>query len=114
MKFKLFRKLNVSLNALKRIYFDQLFKWFIFKSDKNKICFNFMNLSIKALFVSKSEFKRRRKVFKLLYLNLGLCPETPSYYGNRAACYMMLGQHSRALEDAKTSVQVINTESSYG
>ena len=36
----------------------------------------------------------------------GLCPETPAFYGNRAACYMMLAQFARALEDARTSVQL--------
>lgn len=37
---------------------------------------------------------------------INLCPDTPAFYGNRAACYMMLGQFGRALEDAKTSVQL--------
>ena len=35
-----------------------------------------------------------------------LCPENPAYYGNRAACQMMLYQYNKALEDAKTSVQL--------
>merc|ERR1712156_1210277 len=35
-----------------------------------------------------------------------LCPENPAYYGNRAACQMMLSQYNKALEDAKTSVQL--------
>lgn len=33
-----------------------------------------------------------------------LCPETASYYGNRAACYMMLMQYKEALIDARKSV----------
>lgn len=33
-----------------------------------------------------------------------LCPENPSYYGNRSACYMMLGMYKKALDDAQTSV----------
>ena len=35
----------------------------------------------------------------------GLCPGCPAFYGNRAACHMMLGQFVQALEDARTSVQ---------
>ncbi|XP_045471520.1 dnaJ homolog subfamily C member 7 isoform X2 [Harmonia axyridis] len=37
-----------------------------------------------------------------------LCPETPSYYGNRAACLMMLNRFQDALEDARRSVQLDN------
>merc|ERR1712018_117646 len=33
-----------------------------------------------------------------------LCPENPAYYGNRAACHMMLSQYTKALDDAKTAV----------
>ena len=37
---------------------------------------------------------------------IDLCPECPAYYGNRAACHMMLSQHSKALEDAKKAVNL--------
>lgn len=33
-----------------------------------------------------------------------LCPDNASYYGNRSACYMMLGNYKKALEDAQKSV----------
>ncbi|XP_069705184.1 dnaJ homolog subfamily C member 7 [Periplaneta americana] len=33
-----------------------------------------------------------------------LCPDSPAYYGNRSACYMMLHQYKDALEDARKSV----------
>lgn len=36
----------------------------------------------------------------------GLAPDCPAYYGNRAACHMMLSQFSQALDDAKTSVTI--------
>jgi len=36
---------------------------------------------------------------------ISLCPGCPAFYGNRAACHMMLGQFVQALEDARTSVQ---------
>ena len=34
---------------------------------------------------------------------MDLCPQCASFYGNRSACYLMLGQPRQALEDAKTS-----------
>lgn len=37
---------------------------------------------------------------------INLCPDTPAYYGNRAATYMMLGDYRSALRDAKQSVQI--------
>ncbi|KAL1123908.1 hypothetical protein AAG570_001678, partial [Ranatra chinensis] len=39
---------------------------------------------------------------------INLCPENPSYYGNRAACYVMLGMFKAAQEDARKSVQLNN------
>lgn len=35
-----------------------------------------------------------------------LCPETPAFYGNRAACHMMLGDYKAALTDARLAVQL--------
>lgn len=35
-----------------------------------------------------------------------LCPESPSYYGNRAACYMMLSKYKEALEDSRKAVSL--------
>jgi hypothetical protein len=32
-----------------------------------------------------------------------LCPQCVAFYGNRSACYLMLGQPRQALEDAKTA-----------
>nr|ACO15085.1 DnaJ homolog subfamily C member 7 [Caligus clemensi] len=37
---------------------------------------------------------------------ISLCPDNPAFYGNRSACFMMLGQYSNALEDAKRSVSI--------
>jgi len=37
---------------------------------------------------------------------IDLCPENPAYYGNRSACHMMLAQYSKALDDAKTAVNL--------
>ncbi|KAK7793735.1 hypothetical protein R5R35_007885 [Gryllus longicercus] len=35
-----------------------------------------------------------------------LCPESPAYYGNRSACYMMLHQYKEALDDARKAIQL--------
>ena len=35
-----------------------------------------------------------------------LCPQCVSFYGNRSACYLMLGQPRQALEDARTSTNL--------
>lgn len=35
---------------------------------------------------------------------IAICPETPAYYGNRAACYMMLGDFKSALGDSRQSI----------
>lgn len=44
---------------------------------------------------------------RLYYLqNVGLCPEIARYYGNRAACYMMIGRYKDALNDAKKCVEM--------
>ncbi|XP_076237616.1 tetratricopeptide repeat protein 2 isoform X2 [Calliopsis andreniformis] len=35
-----------------------------------------------------------------------LCPDNCIYYGNRAACYMMLGNYRNALSDAKRAIEL--------
>ena len=54
-------------------------------------------------------YKKHRLNYGLLIFQKfhfsGLCPGCPAFYGNRAACHMMLGQFVQALEDARTSVQ---------
>lgn len=35
-----------------------------------------------------------------------LCPDSAGYYGNRAACYMMLGRYKDAFDDARKSIQL--------
>lgn len=35
---------------------------------------------------------------------INLCPETASFYGNRAACQMMLGNYKAALNDSRQAV----------
>lgn len=35
---------------------------------------------------------------------INLCPENPAYYGNRSACYMMMGDYKQALRDSRDAV----------
>merc|ERR1712012_851761 len=37
---------------------------------------------------------------------IDLCPQCAAFYGNRSACYLMLGQPKLALEDAKTATNL--------
>jgi len=37
---------------------------------------------------------------------IDLCPQCAAFYGNRSACYLMLGQPKQALQDAKTATTV--------
>lgn len=52
------------------------------------------------------KIKRYDAALSLYTDAINLCPETPAYYGNRAATYMMLGDYKSALRDAKQSVQL--------
>ncbi|XP_054284464.1 dnaJ homolog subfamily C member 7-like [Macrosteles quadrilineatus] len=50
------------------------------------------------------KLKQYHKALPFYTEAIELCPETASYYGNRAACYMMLSKYREALEDARKSV----------
>ncbi|ENN78715.1 dnaJ homolog subfamily C member 7 [Dendroctonus ponderosae] len=52
------------------------------------------------------KIKQYQSALQLYSEAINLCPETAAYYGNRAACYMMLNRHRDALEDARRSVQI--------
>lgn len=52
------------------------------------------------------KIKQYRSAIPLYTEAIGLCPDTASYYGNRSACYMMLGSFREALEDARKAVQL--------
>ena len=48
-------------------------------------------------------------VWSIKYLLLAiadLCPQHTAFYGNRSACYLMLGQPRQALEDARTATNL--------
>ncbi|XP_065213632.1 dnaJ homolog subfamily C member 7 [Planococcus citri] len=50
--------------------------------------------------------KEYTKALKFYSDAIDILPENASYYGNRAACYMMLGQYYKALEDARKSINL--------
>lgn len=47
-----------------------------------------------------------RKSIDLYTKAIELCPETASYYGNRAAAYMMIQKYKLAIEDSKTATSI--------
>lgn len=55
-----------------------------------------------------NEYKARnyRTALKLYSDAITLCPSVPSYYGNRAACYLMLGECKAAIADSKKSISL--------
>lgn len=54
------------------------------------------------------KFKNYKGALAMYEEAIKLCPENASYYGNRSACYMMLGMYKKALEDAQKSVALDN------
>lgn len=54
------------------------------------------------------KIKQYKSALILYSESINLCPDTASYYGNRAACYMMMGNYRLALEDALKSVSLDN------
>lgn len=47
-----------------------------------------------------------RKSIDLYTKAIELCPDTASYYGNRAAAYMMIQKYKLAIEDSKTATSI--------
>ncbi|CAH2988614.1 unnamed protein product [Chilo suppressalis] len=50
------------------------------------------------------KFKNYKGALTMYDEAIKLCPENAAYYGNRSACYMMLGMYKKALEDAQKAV----------
>ncbi|KAL0849073.1 hypothetical protein ABMA28_013435 [Loxostege sticticalis] len=50
------------------------------------------------------KFKNYKGALAMYEEAIKLCPENAAYYGNRSACYMMLGLYKKALEDAQKAV----------
>lgn len=52
------------------------------------------------------KIKQYRSALPLYTEAINLCPDTAAYYGNRAACYIMLNKFEEALEDSRKCVQL--------
>ncbi|XP_053607541.1 dnaJ homolog subfamily C member 7 [Plodia interpunctella] len=52
------------------------------------------------------KFKNYKSALAMYDEAIKLCPENAAYYGNRSACYMMLGLYKKALEDAQKAVSL--------
>lgn len=52
------------------------------------------------------KIKQYKSALPLYTEAIELCPETAAYYGNRAACYIMLNRYHEALDDSRKSVQL--------
>lgn len=52
------------------------------------------------------KLKQYSKALKCYSEAINICPNVAAYYGNRAACYMMLNMYTYALDDAKLSVSL--------
>ncbi|GAB0089401.1 dnaJ homolog subfamily C member 7 [Sergentomyia squamirostris] len=50
--------------------------------------------------------KNYTAALKLYSDAIALCPDLPAFFGNRAACYMMLGDYKQALRDARQSIDL--------
>lgn len=52
------------------------------------------------------KLKNYREALQKYSEAIDLCPQCVAFYGNRSACYLMLGQPRQALEDAKTATSL--------
>ncbi|XP_026737789.1 dnaJ homolog subfamily C member 7 [Trichoplusia ni] len=55
------------------------------------------------------KFKNYKGALAMYDEAIQLCPDNAAYYGNRSACYMMLGMYKKALEDAQKAVALDST-----
>uniref|UniRef100_A0A2A4JBR3 DnaJ homolog subfamily C member 7 n=1 Tax=Heliothis virescens TaxID=7102 RepID=A0A2A4JBR3_HELVI len=55
------------------------------------------------------KFKNYKGALAMYDEAIQLCPENAAYYGNRSACYMMLGMYKKAREDAVKAVSLDST-----
>ena len=104
-----FHALYITEDELQDIQSQQIFYYFLVQIWPSKTQSAFIVLLSQLFFAMitmwMSWVKKSLINSNLLHFS-GLCPGCPAFYGNRAACHMMLGQFVQALEDARTSVQL--------
>uniref|UniRef100_A0A1B0DR43 Uncharacterized protein n=1 Tax=Phlebotomus papatasi TaxID=29031 RepID=A0A1B0DR43_PHLPP len=52
------------------------------------------------------KIKNYSAALKLYSDAISLCPNLPAFFGNRAACHMMLGDYKQALSDARQAIDL--------
>lgn len=101
---------SFKLHAFGYHSFIGLFTLFIIIFTHPKFNFSFLKRRLAELKKENGnqlyKIKQYRSALPLYTEAIELCPETASYYGNRAACYIMLSLYQDALEDARKSVQL--------
>ncbi|XP_037086026.1 dnaJ homolog subfamily C member 7-like [Pollicipes pollicipes] len=50
--------------------------------------------------------KKYTQALELYSQAIGLCPQSATYYNNRSACLLMMGQHRQALQQAREAVRL--------
>lgn len=77
-------------------------------SDVEFVPINMQALAEEKKNSGNDEYKSKRydAALRLYSEAIHLSPETPAYYGNRSACYMMLGDYRSGLNDAKTAIKI--------
>ena len=80
---------------------------YVFLTYKNLKYYNFNFRSAEQRKEEGNQLYKNKKYAEALQKYsqaIELCPDNPAFYGNRAACHMMLSQYNKALDDAKTTV----------
>lgn len=55
------------------------------------------------------KIKQYRSALPFYTEAINLCPDVAAYYGNRAACFMMLNRFEQAMEDVRKAIQLDST-----
>lgn len=79
------------------------------------MCFNNINYNFRLAEEKKEsgnhlyKFKNYKGALAMYDEAIKLCPDNAAFYGNRSACYMMLGMYRKAMEDAQKAVALDST-----
>jgi DnaJ homolog subfamily C member 7 len=78
-----------------------------FVDYKTTFCFD-SSIAEERKNTGNAEYKAQNYHAALKYYSdaVSLCPENPSFLGNRSACFMMLANYREALNDARKSIQL--------
>jgi len=76
--------------------------------DTENSCMTDINMAEEKKCEGNQLYKQKlyREALRKYSEAIELCPQGVAFYGNRAACYLMLGQPKKALKDAETSTNL--------